>query len=94
MTLAVHNMTVDEIQEILIKIHRRFSKSTRRSSASSQMCIMWSTSNPPDVLENTPALDAIEKAINYGFYEMEALEVYDMEIKDAAKYIHKLINIG
>ncbi len=59
--------------------------------ASSQMCLLWSTKNPPDVLENTKQLEAIEKEFKIGINEVEAVEMYDMNLLEASKYIQKLV---
>ncbi len=75
---------------LLIRLHKKYSNE-RYSHEESQMCVLWSTDYPPDVLENTPPLDELEEALGFGFYEEDAVEFYDMEIKDAAIYIHDVI---
>lgn len=83
-------MTKNQIIQELIKIHKNFSDE-RKSNEYSQMCTLWSTSNPPDVLECTPPLDEIEKVFDFGFTEDEAVEFYDMDIIDAADYIFNIL---
>jgi len=83
-------MSKAEIIQILISVHKKYSNA-RVSNETSQMCTLWSTSNPPDILEGTAPLNEIEEAINYGFYEEDAIEIYDKEIGDAADYIVKLL---
>lgn len=83
-------MTKNQIIQELIKIHKKFSNE-RKSNENSQMCTLWSTSNPPDVLECTPPFDEIEEVFNYGFSEDEAVEFYDMNIIDAANYIFSVL---
>ena len=83
-------MTKDQIIESLIRIHHKYSKE-RYSDRNSQMCTLWSIKNPPDVLEATKPLNAIEDEFNLSFTEDEAYELYDMEIEDAAGYILKLM---
>jgi len=84
-------MTKEQIITILIDLHRKYSKE-RKSNENSQMCTFWSTTNPPDVLEGTRALTAIEKKLDYTFDEMEAVDMYDRSIEDAAEYILNLKN--
>ncbi|MFK7978595.1 MAG: hypothetical protein AB8G86_01320 [Saprospiraceae bacterium] len=83
-------MTKSEIIQVLIKIHKKYS-GERRSNEDSQMCTLWSTSNPPDILEHTPPFDELAETFNFYFSEEEAVEFYDMEIIDAATYIFNLL---
>jgi hypothetical protein len=83
-------MTQDQILKKLISLHQEFS-GNRKSNEESKMCTMWSTSNPPDILEDTPQLNAIEEAVDYRFDEMEAIEFYDMTIIDASEYIYNIL---
>lgn len=83
-------MNKEQIIQALIKIHKKYS-GERRSNEDSQMCTLWSTSNPPDILENTAPFDKLVDVFDYGFSEKEAVEFYDMEIKDAAAYIFNLL---
>ncbi|MCK5839930.1 MAG: hypothetical protein KAG99_08775 [Bacteroidales bacterium] len=62
-----------------------------KPDASSQMCLLWSTKNPPDVLENTKQLEVIENEFEIGINEVEAVEMYDMNLLEASKYIQKLV---
>jgi hypothetical protein len=86
-------MTTKQILKKLISLHKKFSGS-RKSNETSPMCAMWSTMGPPDILEDTPQLDAIEEAVGHRFDEMEAIEFYDMSIVEAAEYIHDIIGRG
>ena len=56
------------------------------------MCSMWSFSDPPDKITNTPPLDEIEEFVQYGFEEEFAIIFYDMNIEDAADCIWEHIN--
>jgi hypothetical protein len=56
------------------------------------MCTLWSTVDPPDILEGTYPLNEIENELKFNFSEMEAVEFYDMSIEEAAEYIFSLIN--
>ena len=58
----------------------------------SQICLLWSTVNPPDVLTETDQMEDFETAFDMDFSEDEAIELYDMNIVEAAIYIDTLIN--
>lgn len=63
-----------------------------KSDENSQMCFLWSIKNPPDVLEGTNQLEAIESEFDIEITEEEAVEIYDMNLREASQYIHKLIS--
>ena len=54
------------------------------------MCCMWSTVNPPDTIEDTKQIHDIEKAFDIYLDEMEAVELYDMNLDVAAKRIFEM----
>ncbi len=60
---------------------------------SKQMCCMWSTNNPPDVLSGTQPLCDIEKAFDINIDENEALELYDMDLDEAIKKIMEMKSV-
>lgn len=82
-------MTKDELLTKLIKIHVRYSG--WRSSETAQMCTLWSTDDPPDVLEDTEPFDDICDLINYRIDEDYALELYEMTIGEAAQSLYDFI---
>ena len=49
---------------------------------SHQMCCMWSTVNPPDTIEDTKQIHDIEQSFDIHSDEMEALELYDMNLNN------------
>ena len=51
---------------------------------------MWSTYDPPDVIEDTEPFNDIEAAFNITIDDDDALDFYDMDLKDAAKNIIEL----
>lgn len=55
------------------------------------MCLLWSIKNPPDVLEGTKQLEAIEAEFEITIAEDEAVEMYDMNLQEASEYIQELI---
>jgi hypothetical protein len=54
---------------------------------------MWSTNDPPDVIEGTEPFCDIEKAFGVQINDDDPLELYDMTLKEALNYINKLIMI-
>ena len=83
-------MNKNQILQALNKIHKKYS-GERRSNEDSQMCTLWSISNPPDVLECTAPYYEIVDVFNYEFSEEKSIEFYDMNIKDAATYIFNIL---
>ena len=51
------------------------------------MCCMWSTNDPPDEIDGTEPFSDIEDAFNITINEDHALDLYDMNLDDAAKFI-------
>ena len=62
-----------------------------KPSADAQMCLLWSIKYPPDVLEGTKQLEAIEAEFEIEIAEDEAVEMYDMNLQEASEYIQKSI---
>ncbi len=83
-------MTKQKILQELIKIHEKYS-SKRYSDESSQMCTMWSTDDPPDILEDTEPLEAICNMIDKNIDEDYAVELYDMTLKEAAVSLYAFL---
>jgi len=59
------------------------------------MCCMWSTVNPPDIIEDTPPFHDIEAAFEISLDDDECLELYDMDLDEAtdkiAALLHKIL---
>jgi len=51
------------------------------------MCCMWSTNDPPDIIDDTDPFLEIEDAFEINIDEDSALDLYDMELEEAAKKI-------
>ena len=51
------------------------------------MCLMWSTNNPPDTIIDTKPIYDIEDAFDIDLDEEMAMELYDMDLDEAAKKI-------
>ncbi len=75
------NKTVYETLHLIYKKHQR---KYRENGDSKQMCCMWSTAAPPDIIEGTPPFDDIEDAFGITVDENLALELYDMDLDKAA----------
>ena len=54
-----------DYQSAFATLHRIYQKHRRNhpeNGDSEQMCCMWSTNDPPDIIESTPPFDDIEDA--------------------------------
>ena len=83
-------MTKQKILEVLVEVHRKYSDE-RDSTATSQMCTMWSTTDPPDIIEGTEPFLEIEDQIGHIISDDEALDIYDKTISEAVDYIYSLL---
>ena len=81
--MSKYKSTYKTLHEIYDKHRRNY----RENGDSKQMCCMWSTYDPPDVIEGTEPFNDIEAAFNITIDEDDALDLYDMVLKDAAKRI-------
>jgi len=75
---------------ILKAIYNKHRRNHPENPDSKQLCCMWSTNDPPDVIEGTELFYDIESAFGVHLNNDEALELYDMTLKQALKYINKL----
>ena len=80
-----------EIYEILNQIFMKHKKRYKSPPSSKQLCCMWSVTNPPDIIEDTPPFRDIEKAFNISIEDDECLEFYDMELDEATEKINEMI---
>ena len=78
------------VYETLHGIYQRHRLNHPENGDSKQLCCMWSTSDPPDIIEGTPPFDDIEDAFGVSINDDTALELYDMNLDEAAK---KLVDI-
>lgn len=76
----------------LLILYERYSPKSK-PTADSQMCLLWSIKNPPDVLEGTKQLDTIEAEFKIEITENEAVKLYDMNLQEASEYITQLITV-
>ncbi len=82
-------MKKDSLNKLLLLFKKYSPKS--KPSADSQMCLLWSIKDPPDVLEGTKQLKAIEAEFETEIGEDEAVEMYDMNLQEASEYLLQLI---
>jgi len=79
---------------ILTKLYLLFKQHVPENvpNEESQMFSLWSTKNPPDVLEITKQHEDIETIFDIDITEDDAVKMYDMNLLEASKYIQKLID--
>jgi len=80
-----------EIRDALQRIYEKHRKKYKENPDSQQMCCMWSTSNPPDEIENTAPFDDIEETFGILMDDNDCMDIYDMDIENASERIAKLI---
>ncbi len=81
-----------EIYKKLFQILMKYKKRYKNPPKSEQLACMWSINNsPPDIIEDTPPFHDIEKAFNILIDEDDCLELYDMDINEAAGKIEDMI---
>ena len=71
-------------------IYNKYRRNHKENPDSKQICCMWSTNNPPDVIEGTEPFCDIEKAFDVQINVDDALELYDMTLIEALNYINKI----
>ena len=84
--------TYKSTYKALHEIYEKHRLNYQENGDSKQMCCMWSTNDPPDVIEDTEPFNDIEAAFNITLDEDgdDALDLYNMDLKDAAKRIIEL----
>jgi hypothetical protein len=83
--------TPQEIQNQLLKIYNKYKRLYKLNPDSKQLCCMWSTTNPPDIIEDTPPFQDMENVFDISIGDDDCLKLYDMEIDDAVKKIAEMI---
>ena len=81
-------------KEIYGKLHKIYEKHRKKYNGnfdSKQMCLMWSTNNPPDIIEGTKPIGDIEDAFNVEISDEDSMEIYDMTIEEAAVKLASII---
>ena len=72
-----------EIYDKLHQIYERHRGKYKDNFDSKQMCMMWSTHNPPNVIEGTKPFLDIENAFDVDISDEECIGIYDMTIEEA-----------
>ena len=83
----------DDYRRVYDRLHRIYEKhrrSYRENGDSRQMCCMWSTDDPPDIIEGTPPFDDIEDAFGITVDDDAAMELYDMHLDEAVTRIMEM----
>ena len=75
------------VYEVLYQIYETHRRHHPENADSEQMCCMWSTDDPPDIIEGTPPLTDIENAFGISIDDDAALELYDLRLDEAARKI-------
>jgi hypothetical protein len=79
----------DAILDRLMKIYREFSR-VRRVIPISQMCQFWEDPTV-EILVGSDELDALETEFGIEFDDDTAMEMYDMNLEEASKFIMTII---
>lgn len=80
-----------EIHEKLNQIFMKYKKRYKNPTSSKQLCCMWSLTNPPDIIVDTPPFLDIEEAFDILLDDDECLEFYEMELDEAIEKIETMI---
>lgn len=82
------NAIDSDIQNRLMILFEKYAH--EKATPESQMCLYWSTDDPPDTLQCTESLEAIESEFNISLTEMESVNMYDMCLADASNFIKEI----
>ncbi len=75
------------VYEMLHAIYSKRRRTHRENPDSKQMCCMWSTDDPPDIIEGTEPICDIEDAFGIQISPSDACDIYDMSLEQAARKI-------
>jgi hypothetical protein len=75
----------------LYNIYQRYCRLYSNNPDLEQMCCMWSLQEPPDIIWDSPPIEAIEKVFDISIDENDALELYDMYLDEAVEKIMEII---
>ena len=79
--------TLSGIYPTLHAIYSRHRRKHRENPDLKQMCCMWSTNNPPDIIEGTTPIRDIEATFGIQISDEEAVKLYDMDLDQAVRMI-------
>ena len=80
------------INKVLQAIYSKHRTMYPENPDSKQLCCMWSTNDPPDIIEGTEPICAIEEALDVQISDDLALELYDMDIDQGSQKLLDVIN--
>ena len=87
-------LELEKTFDILLNIYNQHRKKYSGNSIDSQqMCLMWSTREPPDQIENTEPFNDIEEAFDIEIGETESFELYEMTLEQASIRVLELQGI-
>ena len=73
--------------KILHQIYDKHRRLYRENGDRKHMSLMWSTYDPPDIIEGTKPFCDVENAFDICIDEDEALDLYNMDLEEAARRI-------
>jgi hypothetical protein len=74
----------------LENIYNKHRSQYKENGDSKQMCCMWSTNDPPDIVEGTQPFQDIEKAFSIIIEDNDAFKMYEMTLKEALIRIQEI----
>ena len=74
----------------LEEIYNKHRSQYKENGDSKQMCCMWSTNDPPDIVEGTQPFQDIEKAFGIRIEDDDAFEMYEMTLKETLIRIQQI----
>lgn len=80
----------EEIFKKLCDIYKKYIKQGKPNK-DSQLCQIWPAFDPPDILETTQQLIDLEDSFNIIIEEKDAVEIFDMTLKEASIFIEYLL---
>jgi hypothetical protein len=80
----------EEIFKKLCDIYNKYVKHGKPTT-DSQLCLIWPVFDPPDVLETTQQHIDIENSFDITIEEKDAVEMFDMTLKEASIFIEYLL---
>ncbi len=82
--------TYESIYRKLHEIYNKHRRNHPENGDSKQMCCMWSTNDPPDIVEGTQPFQDIEKAFSIIIEDDDAFEMYEMTLNETLIRIQQI----
>jgi hypothetical protein len=74
----------------LEEIYNKHRFQYKENGDTKQMCCMWSTNDPPDIVEGTQPFQDIEKAFSIKIESDDAFEMYEMTLRETLISIQQI----